>query len=105
MIITRVDPNLQAKLIVALEKNTRSFARRGVSISCQAQSDVVGSVTIRVSGRKGIAEKIITVVYDRKDGTWNCYCQGYQYNILTLGEISTIVKSQIQRVYTIVSKF
>lgn len=105
MIITRVDQNLQARLITALESNTRSFARRGVSISCQAQSDVVGSVTIRVSGRKGVAEKIITVVYDKTDKSWNCYCQGYCYNILSLGEISTIVKTQIQRVYTIVSKF
>jgi hypothetical protein len=104
MIIEKINISRQRELYLLLDRACRSFMRRGIAFNVHAQCETVGNIILNVTGRKGTAQKNITVVYNTANKEWNAYIEGYKYNMLSISELGTIIRNQIQRLYTIVSK-
>lgn len=104
MIITKINSSSRGKLYNNLFKYVSSFSRRGVSISVFAHSGLAANIIIRVTGLKGTAEKNIVVVFNSAANEWIAYSEGIQYNLISLSEITIIVKNRIQKLHTLTSK-
>jgi hypothetical protein len=104
MIIERVNESGRTKFRHSLEKLTNSFARRNVAFVINTHSEFVGNIHIYVTGRRGTAQKTIVIVYNENTGDWEAFADGYKYIMITLSEISTIVKNRIQKLNTVLSK-
>lgn len=105
MQIEKVDVTKRDKLRRALETNLSSYNKRGISFVIQAHSGYVGTVTILVSGKRGIAQKNLTIVFNEAIQQWEIIADGYIARIDTISEIKTIVKSKIQKLSTLLVKF
>lgn len=104
MIIEQIKNDRRAKLQTALYSVTNSYAKRGVSFVVSAESEYVASITLQVTGKKGMVSKVFTIVYNEAAGEWQIFNEGYVYKCTVLSEMSTLIKSKIQSLNTIVSK-
>jgi tRNA 2-selenouridine synthase SelU len=104
MIIEQIPNDKRTKLQTALYSLTNSFARRGVSFVISAESEFVATFILQVSGRKGMVQKTFVLVFDQVNEEWNIFQEGYVYRMTILSEMSTLIKSKIQALHTIVSK-
>ena len=104
MIITKINQTDQSKLYKSLYAKVASYIKRGVSIDIFAHSAIAANVVLRVSGTKGTAEKNIVLFYDSGKDSWIALSEGYEYEMLGLSDITTIVKSSLQRLGTLTSK-
>jgi len=104
MIITKIDRSSQGKLYNNLFSYVSSFRRRGVSISIFAHSGLAANIIIRATGLKGTPEKNIVVVFNSTADEWIAYSEGTQYNLISLSEITIIIKNRIQKLHTLTSK-
>lgn len=104
MIIEKVDSAGRAKLQLALESYTHSFAKRNVAFVNMAHSKTVGSIRLIVTGRRGSAQKDFVVMYNKKTEQWDTYSEGVKYSIDSLTEIATIIKSKIQKLAILLGK-
>lgn len=105
MDVIQVNNSGKDKLYRSLDSYSRTFVRRGVSITVQAHSDKIGSINIQVNGKLGIAIKNIVVSYDTLVEEWVGISDGYEYHMLSLSEISILIRNKIQRLSTLVTKF
>ena len=104
MIVEQVDTSKQSKLFMSLQSMTGSFARRGTVFEIHAHSEYVANITIVVTGKKGTVQKDIVLAYNETNSEWVAYSECYKYTLLSLSEISTVIKSKVQGLFTIVSK-
>lgn len=104
MYTEKVSISKKRNLYLTLDKQTRSLQKRGVSIVVQASSGTSGSIDIQVNGVKGIARKVVTVYFDTGYMEWIAVSNDIAYHMDTLENISTIARSIISKLYTIVSK-
>lgn len=104
MIIERVDEAKRSSFRVSLEKLTNSFARRNVAFVINVHSEFVGNIHIYVTGRRGTAQKTIVLVYNQTTSEWEAFCDGYKYVLLSLSEISILVKNRVAKLNTVLSK-
>jgi hypothetical protein len=105
MDVIQVNSAGKDKLYRSLNSYTSSFVRRGVSITVQAHSDKIGSIDIQVNGKRGIGRKNIVVHYDELVEEWVGISDGYEYHMLNLSEISTLIRNKIQKLSTLLTKF
>ena len=105
MIIEKIQPDSKASLRLAINKVTNSFAKRGVSFIIQTESEFVGSLTIVITGKLGSATKILTIIYNNTTNEWEVYSDGYLYKLLALSELSTIVKTKVNKISTLLQRF
>ncbi len=104
MIIERVGTDGRTKLLLALNKLTSSFTKRGVSFIITAHSEFVANINLTVSGKLGSTSKTIIVVYNQASLEWEGYCDGYIFKMSSLNEISTVIKSKINRLSALLLK-
>ncbi len=104
MYSNKINKSTQAKLYNTLFGNTSSFRRKGVNIGIFAHSGIAANITIRVSGLNGTAEKNIVLVYDTQLTSWVVYCDGIEYVLDGISDITIIIKNRIQKLHTLVSK-
>lgn len=104
MIGTTVDKSAKDKLYMSLYSYCGSLQRRGVTIIPQAHSGRFGSLDVTVVGVRGIARKTIVLSFDSKDSLWIATFDGSEYYLSYLSEITTLVRSVIARLNTVVSK-
>lgn len=104
MIIEQINSSARDSFQLSLDKFSKSFAKRGVSFIVLAHSEFVGQITILVTGKRGTAEKTIVLVYNQKTLEWEAYCDGYLFKMLALNEISSVIKSHISKLSTLLLK-
>ena len=104
MIIEQVDATKRSSFYMALNKYTQSYAKSGVAFIINAQSEYFGTIDIFITGKRGTGQKNILIAYDEPNSAWVAYCDGYKFNMLSLSEISVLVKSQIAKLGTVLSK-
>lgn len=104
MIIETVNKSERDKLRLNLEKHTSSLINRGVSFVVQAFSEHVGTVTILVTGKKGVVQKVLIVVYNESTLSWEAFSEGVIMKLDSLSEISTVAKSTINKLAVLVQK-
>lgn len=104
MIIEQVKNDGRTKLRMTLEKLTNSFQKRNVAFVINAHSEFVGSITLIVTGKKGSAQKDIILVFNQKTEEWEGFSDGYCFKLLSISEISTVIKSKIQNLSTVLTK-
>jgi len=104
MIIEQIPNDKRTKLQTALYSVTNSFARRGVSFVISAESELVATFILQVSGKRGMVQKTFVLIYNQLNEEWEIYQEGYVYKMTVLSEMSTLIKSKIQALHTIVSK-
>ncbi len=104
MIITPINTDGRTKLRMALEKVTNSFSKRGIAFVSTAHSEYVGEVIIIVTGKKGTVQKTIVIIYNPLTQYWEGFNDGYKFEMDSLSELSTIVKSKIQNLSALLLK-
>ncbi len=104
MIIDKIPTDERTKLLMVLYKLTSSYSKRGVSFVINAHSEYVGDITILVTGKLGTAQKSVVLVYNQLTSEWEGYSDGYVFKMLTLNELSTIIKSKINNLSTLLLK-
>jgi hypothetical protein len=104
MIIEKINDSERTKLLLNLDKLTKSLARRNVAFVITANSKYVGAVTLLVTGKRGTAQKVFNLVYDKTAEEWQLFSDGYVYKLLSLSEISLILKNRIQKLHTVLTK-
>lgn len=104
MLIERIKKDDRTKLIMALDKYTKSFSKRGISFVALGHTAHIGSITVLVSGKKGVVQKEVIVIYDESEDEWNAYCDGYKYNMLALSEIGMVVKNIVNKMSILLGK-
>lgn len=104
MIIEQVDQSKRNKLYLSLTKYVASYSRRSVVFIITAQSEYVANLEIFITGKRGTAQKSITICYNETKVLWEAYCDGYKYTMLSLSEITNLAKTQIAKLTTILTK-
>jgi len=104
MIIEPIQKDLKAKFQLSLEKLTQSYSKRGVSFVITAESEYVGSIIILVTGKLGTVQKTIIVIYNQKTEEWEAYSEGYCFKMLTLSDISSVIKTKITKLSNLLTK-
>lgn len=105
MAIVKVNAAERDKLYRSLNTYCQSFTRRGVSFTVQAHSGFIGSIDIRVNGKRGMGTKNIVVIFDNLLEEWVAISDGYEFHMLSLSEITNMIRSKIQALSTLVTKF
>ena len=104
MDIIKVDASKRDKLYSALDTNTRTFIKRGVSINIQAHSGKHGIIDIQVNGKLGIGRKTIVINYDDLLEEWIAISDGYEFHMVSLSEISIVIRNKITKMSQILTK-
>lgn len=104
MLITQTNFSGQSKFYMSLVKLTNSYRKRGVSFGIHAHSEFVANLTIVVTGKYGTGQKDIVVLYNDVTKNWEAYSQGYKYDMTSLSELSTLIKTRIAKLNTVLSK-
>ena len=101
----RTDISKRDKLYYSLDSYCRSVMRKSISYQVEAYSGYFGSITIEIVGKRAIGKKKIVVSYDKKDKQWVAVMDATEYYLQSLSEISTLVKSKVQQLASVVNKF
>jgi len=104
MIITNIPNNERNKLFMSLEANMSSFRKRSIFYVITAHSESIACININVSGKKGNVSKELCIIYDNINMYWNVYSEGKVYSLISLSEISSIVRSIIATLSVVVNK-
>lgn len=105
MKIIKIQSDEKTKLQALLSKVISSFSGKYVAFAIQSHSGEVGTILMTVSGRRGMVQKSIVVVKSNdEEYEWYAYTNGYQFNLSTITELSSIIKSQIQTATTVLTK-
>jgi hypothetical protein len=104
MIIEQIPNDNRLKLQLAIDKCTKSYAKRGVSFIINAESEYVGSLTLIVTGKKGSVQKPFSIIFNQASQEWEAYSEGYVYKMTSLSEIGILIRSKTQKLTTILSK-
>lgn len=102
MIIEKIQDDQRTKLRLSLLKICQQ--RRGVSYVVTTESANVGNISLTVTGKNGSTTKNLIVILNQSTNEWECYCDGYVYRMLILSEITTVLKTKISKITTILSK-
>lgn len=104
MLITPINSDGRTKLLMTLEKVTSSFNKRGIAFVSTAHSEYVGEIIMIVTGKKGTVQKTIVVVYNELSTYWEGYNDGYKFEMDSLTELSTIIKSKLNNLSALLLK-
>lgn len=103
MIIDKVSGD-RTKLTLALNKHLKSLARPNINITCVGHTPTTGSIAITAAGKRGIVQKYFSVYYNSNTEEWEVYGDGYCYKMLVLSEIGLIIKTNIQKMRTLLGR-
>lgn len=101
MVIERIKTSDQNKLFTNLDNIMRVFKRRNVSYVITAHGADAASILLSISGRQGIIQKQLFLVYR---GGWEIYYNSKKVYLVGFNEITTVVKKIVTASTTIVSK-
>lgn len=104
MVIETVKNDKRTQLRLSLEKYTNSYIKRNISLVTIAHSEFVASLDLTVTGKRGGATKNIILVFNELNQEWEVYCDGKKYILLSLGELSIVIKTMIQQLSTVLGK-
>jgi len=104
MIIEKVGNDGRTQLMIALNKLTSSLVKRNVSFVINTHSEFVGTINLIVTGKLGSAQKTIVIIYNHTSGEWEGYSDGYLFRMLLLNELSTVLKSKINKLSVLLHK-
>ncbi len=101
---TKINAAEQSNLFASLDAVCRSVFRRGVSYQIVAHSETVANIILTINGRRGMVQKNIVLVYNEFEMYWDAYCEDYRYTLQHLSDVNSLMKSQVIKVSTLVSK-
>lgn len=104
MIIEQIDTGEITTFNNVLSSLTLTLNKRNVSIIITALSKYNAVIIIKVNGRKGSAERIFSLNYDTLNAEWICLSNGHRYTLLSITELTNILKSTINKLRTILTK-
>ena len=102
MIVEKIQDDQRTKLRLTLLKFCQN--RRGVSYIVTAEAGKVGNIQVSVTGKLGTGTKDITVIYNEATSEWEAYCDGYVCRMLSLSEITSLIKTKVTKLSTLMSK-
>lgn len=104
MIIEQVRNDGRTQLMMQLQKLTSSLSKRNVSFVITAHSGYVATFNLIVTGKTGSAQKTFAIVFNQTTQEWEAFCDGYVYKMISLGEISTVIKSMVNKLSVLLHK-
>ena len=105
MLIENINKSQTLRFRNLLDSLSKSFSKRGVSFIVTASSETSGNILMQVSGHGGVASKNIYVYYNESNLEYVALCDDKRYFLSDITEISTIIKSKVQQLSTIVNRF
>ena len=104
MIIKNISATKRTNLYLALDANLSSFRKRSMLYTIAAHSDSVANISFYLTGEKGTVVKELTLVFDKLLIEWNVYSEGKQYTLVSLSELSSVIRSMIAKMTVTVNK-
>lgn len=104
MVSSKVNVGEKQNLYNSLVGFCKTQIRRSVNILVQAHTGNLASIDVQVNGKRGIVTKTIILYYDTLYENWCAVCDGREYSLNSLNEITTIIKSKIQSIESISRK-
>lgn len=91
------------RLYTALESNLTSLRRRGLSYTISVHASELATVTLLVTGKRGRVQKDYICKYDTFNA-WEVISGGIKWKLSNLGELGSVLKSDIQKLSSTVNK-
>lgn len=93
------------KLYNALDAYCRTINKRSVNYTIEVYSEYFASVSVQTVGKRATAQKKVILYYDSENKEWIAVCNGIEYTLNSLSEITTLLKQQITKLNSWVNKF
>ncbi len=93
------------KLYTALDAYCRTINKRSVNYTIEPYSKYFASITVQITGKRATAQKKIILYYDTDEKTWIAIVNAVEYYLVSLSEITALLKSQIAKLIGWVNKF
>lgn len=100
----RISKDDRVNLYMSIERYLSPFRRRNYSYTIATHSNTLATIRLTVMGRNGEGSMTIVVSQD-KDGTWTVTTMGYRYYLTTLTQLTSVSRTIIRRLLTLVNKF
>lgn len=105
MITEKATVDEQTSLYTMLDACLKAVRRRNVSYIIVAHTGGVASISLYVTGKKGMATKDVVLLLDENTNVWSAYSQGYKYTLNSIMEITNICKTIVNTLGATVLKF
>jgi hypothetical protein len=104
MQIEPISTDGRTKLMMTLQKLTNSLSKRNVIFMLNTHSEYIGNITLTVTGKVGSAQKTVVIVYNQLTTEWEAYCDGYIFKMVSLTELTLMLKSKINKLSVLLKK-
>ena len=93
------------KLYNLLDAYCRTINKRSVNYTIEPYSEYFASITVQIAGKRATAQKKVVLYFDTENKLWIAIANGIEYYLVSLAEITSILKSQIAKLTGWVNKF
>jgi hypothetical protein len=104
MIIETINSSERTKLYLALESNLSSFRKRSMLYTISAHSESIAGISLYVTGKRGTVTKDIVVSFNKDIQSWEVFSEGKKYTLVSLSEISAVIRSMIAKMSVTINK-
>ena len=93
------------KLYNLLDAYCRTINKRSVNYTIEPYSDTFASIIIQITGKRATAQKKVILYFDTEYKLWVAIVSGIEYYLVSLAEITQVLKQQITKLSGFVNKF
>ena len=100
----RISKDDRVNLYMSIERYLSPFRRRNYSYTIATHSNTLATIRLTVMGRNGEGSMTVVVSHDTVNG-WTVTTMGYRYYLSSLTELTSVSRTIIRRLLTLVNKF
>lgn len=93
------------KLYNLLDAYCRTINKRSVNYTIEPYSSTFASITVQMTGKRATAQKKVVLYFDTENKLWVAVVNGIEYYLVSLSEITVVLKQQIAKLSGWVNKF
>lgn len=93
------------KLYTSLDAYCKSINKRSVNYTIEPYSEYFASITIQVTGKRATAQKKVVLYFDLDEKIWIAIVNSTEYYLVSLAEITALLKQQVSKLTGWVNKF
>ena len=93
------------KLYTTLDAYCKTINKRSVNYTIEVYSESFASIIVQVTGKRLTAQRKLVLSFDKSENYWIAVIGGIEYYLVSLAEVTSILKQQINILNTWSNKF
>lgn len=93
------------KFYTELDAYCKSINKRSVTYIIEPYSSTVASISVKMVGKRATAQRNIIIYFDNEYKLWVAIVGGVEYYLISLGEITSLLKQQVAKLSGWVNKY